>query len=112
MLLTLPKQIKLVPFSFCADAWLDKVPDARLLADRREGISTLERWNEEPQSNVTQRMGLLKKRSSQLRLLASVMIVILAGEGLPGLSKKSVETIQAGEFIDFADKWPNISAFC
>ena len=106
-MLTLPKQIKLVPFPFCADVCPARHGPGCKAAGRCEGISTLEQCNAEPQSHVKQHMSLLKKKNPQPWLLASAMIATCRRRVARPIQEIAVETIQAGEFIDFADKGPS-----
>ena len=87
---------------FAAEAGLGEIPDASQLT----GISEFQplQPSSESQSSVAQLLSVLREKGAQDRPPA--LATIATGEGLPALSKKLVERIQAGEFVDFAEMPP------
>ena len=77
------------------------MPDPKRLVGVREFQPSLQPEGG-AQGNITQLMSLLKDKSGP----APPPTMVAMGEGLPALSKKWVEKIQAGEYVDFAELPP------
>ena len=81
---------------------LGRIPAEATLAGIRE-FSAVEQEGGSDSSLVARLMGELQGKSDQAKAAPSMCAT---GEGLPALSKKLVDKILAGEFVDFADLPP------
>lgn len=88
---------------YYADAVLGTIPNSKLLAGLKE-FDTTSQPAEQGSSNMAAK--LMSQLSEKSEGQKSVPAMIATGEGLLSLSKKVVEKILAGEFIDFADLPP------
>ena len=86
-----------------AEAVLGTIPNSKLLTGLKEFSATSQA---EEQGSSSMAAKLMSQLSGKGEGQKSVPTMIATGEGLPSLSKKFVEKILAGEFIDFADLPP------